>query len=212
MSPAPTPVPGDFGITIDLLRRAQGGDSDALQPLLERYYERVRRIVRLRLGAALRRRLDSGDILQETFLAAVRNFSRFELRDEASFINWLAVLAENQIRDAHDYHIAQKRSMDRQVPLEFVDRSGPIGIDPVAAGLSPEGAAERAEEVARIEAAIERLPPEHRELILLRDYAGASWEVIAEHTGRPSPDAARMVHAKAMVQLARLARESRAGR
>jgi RNA polymerase sigma-70 factor (ECF subfamily) len=198
--------PGDFSITLDLLRRAQGGERAALQPLLERYYERVRRIVRLRLGTALRRRLDSGDILQETFLAAIRNFARFELRDEASFINWLAVLAENQIRDAADYHGAQKRAIDRQVPLEFTDRSGPIGLDPVASDLLPPGAASRAEEIARIESAIERLPPEHRELILLRDYAGASWDVIAEHTGRPSPDAARMMHAKAMVQLARLAR------
>ncbi len=197
----------ELTLTLDLLRRAQGGERQALQRLLERYYERVRRIVRLRLGASLRRRLDSGDILQETFLAAVRNFARFELRDEASFVNWLAVLAENQIRDAADFHGAQKRDARREVPMSFEDRSGPIGIDPAASGLGPPGRAAQAEDVARIEAAIERLPPELRELIILRDYAGASWPAIAEQTGRPSPDAARMAHAKAMVRLAQLARD-----
>ena len=198
--------PEDLTLTLDLLRRAQHGEDAALQRLLERYYERVRRIVRLRLGGALRSRLESGDILQETFLAAVRNFSRFELRDEASFINWLAVLAENQIRDAADYHGAQKRAAAREVPLDFTDRSGAIGIDPVASGLLPPGAAAQAEAIGRIESAIEALPPEYRELIILRDYAGASWDAIAEQTGRPSPDAARMMHAKAMVKLAQLAR------
>src|SRR6185436_18440399 len=111
----PPPKPDDLTLTLDLLRRAQQGERPALERLLERYYERVRRIVRLRLGPSLRRRLESGDILQETFLAAVRNFARFELRDEGSFINWLAVLAENQIRDAADHHGAQKRAMLRQV-------------------------------------------------------------------------------------------------
>ncbi len=200
--------PTDLTLTLDLLRRAQGGEKLALERLLERYYERVRRIVRLRLGSALRRRLDSGDILQDTFLAAVRNFARFEVRDEASFINWLSVLAENQIRDAADHHGAQKRDVGRQVPLEFTDKSGAIGIDPVASGLAPPGLASKAEEIARIEDAIDKLPPELRELIILRDYAGASWETIAEQTGRPSPDAARMMHAKAMVLLTRLARQS----
>jgi RNA polymerase sigma-70 factor, ECF subfamily len=198
--------PFDLTLTLDLLRRAQGGEQAALQRLLERYYERVRRIVRLRLGRALRSRLDSGDILQDTFLAAVRTFARFEVRDEASFINWLSVLAENQIRDAADHHGAQKRDLKRQVPLDFPDLSGDIGIDPVASGLAPSDEAAKAEAIERIEAAIEGLPPEYRELIILRDYAGASWDTIAEQTGRPSPDAARMMHAKAMVRLAGLAR------
>jgi RNA polymerase sigma-70 factor, ECF subfamily len=196
----------DLTVTLDLLKRAQGGEREALQRLMERYYQRVLRIVRLRLGRSLRNRLESGDILQETFIAAVRNFRRFEVRDEASFIHWLATLAENQIRDAADRHGAQKRDLQRDVPLEFTDRSGPVGLEPADAGLSPHDEAEKAEAIARIESAIGQLSPESRELIILRHYAGASWDTIAEQTGRPSPDAARMAHAKAMVQLTRLTR------
>jgi len=181
----------DLTLTLELILRAQGGDRGALERLLEHYYERVRRIVRIRLGSSLRPRIDSGDILHETFLAAIRDFERVELSDEASFVNWLAVLAENQIR---------------QVPPESTDGSDPVGTGPAPPGPAPPGLPGRIEEVARLEAAMERLPDEYREVILLRDYAGAAWDLIAEQTRRPGTDAARRMHARALMQLARLAR------
>ena len=46
----------EFGVTINLVHRAQNGDGEALDRLIGRYYERVRRIVRLRLGPRLRGR------------------------------------------------------------------------------------------------------------------------------------------------------------
>jgi len=202
-------LPDDIGLTLQLVRRVQGGDRAALQPLFERYYERVRRIVRVRLGAPLRRRLDSGDIVQETFLAALQGFGRFDLRDEAALIHWLSVLAENRIRDAADFHGAGKRAAGREVPLGVTDRSGSVRIEPAAAGPGP-GPAENVahdEQVERLEAALSALPADLREIVLLRDYAGMSWDDIAARVGRPSPDAARMAHGKALLQLAARMRE-----
>ena len=57
----------DLTQSLDLVRSAQNGDGGALNLLFERYYERVRRVVRMRLGNKLRQEMDSGDILQETF-------------------------------------------------------------------------------------------------------------------------------------------------
>ena len=193
-----------FDQTIDLVRRAHDGDSQALQSLFGRYYERVRRMVRLRLGAALRHRMDSGDILQETFLEALRTFDRFEMRDQGSFINWLARLAENRIRDAADYHGALKRTAGREVPLSPGDQSTEVDLGLQAGGLLPSESAEAAEQVQRLEAAIERLSVEDRELILLRNYAGAAWDTVAQLTGRPSPDAARVAHKQVIVRLSQL--------
>jgi len=197
-------VDDPFDQTIDLVRRAQDGDAQALQALFGRYYERVRRMVRLRLGAALRHRLDSGDILQETFMEALRTFDRFEMRDQGSFINWLARLAENRIRDAADYHRALKRSAGREVPLSPGDQSTEVDLGLQAGGLLPSESADAAEQVQRLEAAIERLSDEERELILLRNYAGAAWETVARITGRPSPDAARVAHKQVIVRLSQL--------
>ena len=95
MTDADTP---DLTTTFLLVRRAKGGEEEALGSLFARYYPRVSKIVRLRLGKTLLGVLDATDILQETFVAAIKAFKRFELRDEASVINWLSRIAERKIR------------------------------------------------------------------------------------------------------------------
>jgi RNA polymerase sigma-70 factor (ECF subfamily) len=192
--------------TLQLVRRAQAGDGDALQRLFARYYGRVHTIVRLRLGRRLRTRMESGDILQEVFLAALEGFDRFELRDEAAFIRWLARLVQNRIADAADYHGAARRDLGREVRLDGTDDGigdAPGGLDPVASGLLPPDAVDVEQQRRLVEQCLLEMPEDYRELILLRDYAGSSWADVAEETERPSPDAARMMHAKAMVELAR---------
>jgi len=201
----------DLTVTIDLLRQAQGGSQEALNRLFGRYYERVRRIVRLRLGTRLRQRVESSDILQETFIAAIGAFDNFELRDEASFINWLARIAERQVLAAADHHKAQKRDPDREVSIHRDADNSDFGIDPVATGLLPQDQLARAEQTAAVEACIATLPEAYRELIILRNYAGSSWESVAEQTGRPSAAAARMMHAKAIVELGKAVRRAMPG-
>jgi RNA polymerase sigma-70 factor (ECF subfamily) len=196
--------------SLDLVLRAQQGDEVALNRLVERYQARVLRIVRLRLGARLREKVESVDILQETFLAAVRSLHSFEMREEASLIQWLSRLAERQIIAAADYHGAKKRDQRKERPLAATDDDGATATVPLHLVDGREGQPMDlmgdSEERDRIEAALERLPEEHRELILLRNYAGMSWEAIAEETGRPSHAAARMMHARALVELGKLLR------
>lgn len=200
----------DLTVSLDLVKRAQSGEADALNRLFERYYERVRRIVRLRLGRALRECVDSGDILQETFIAAVNSFDCFEMRDEASMINWLSKLAERQIIAAADYHTAKKRDHRREVPLPstVATHAPPSARAPFEAGDPlPIDELDRAEQAEIVEACIHLLSEEYRELLILRNYAGATWETVAEETGRPSAAAARMMHARAMIELGKLVRE-----
>jgi RNA polymerase sigma-70 factor (ECF subfamily) len=194
----------DITRTLQLLSSAQDGDEAALNRLIDRYYERVRRVVRLRIGARLRSKVDSGDILQETFIAALNCFDRFEVKNEASFINWLSKIAERQIMAAADHFGAQKRDAAKEVPLKFGDESGPIGVDPAASELPPLQKLSEQEQLLALESAIAELPEQYRELIILRDYTGASWEDVAEQTGRPSAAAARMMHAKALIELGKL--------
>jgi RNA polymerase sigma-70 factor (ECF subfamily) len=190
--------------TLDLVHAAQGGDRQALERLLARYQERVRRIVRLRIGSALRRQLDSGDILQQVLLDAFRSLDRYEPRDEAGFLAWLAGIAEHRIRDAADYHGSEKRDPSREQPLEAVVRGGADAAQLLVDGASaPPEQASRAEQVERLEACVAELPAADRELIVLRDYIGLSWADVAERTGSPSPDAARMRHTAVLIDLGR---------
>jgi RNA polymerase sigma-70 factor (ECF subfamily) len=182
--------------TIELLQRVQQGDLPAREALFARYRERVLAIARVRLSAGLRRHLESVDILQEALLEAVRGLERFEMRDESSLIRWLAVLVERRIA-------ARARAL-RAVKRDHAEAS------PDAEGREPERSAPEPspsdqaiahEQGARVQAALAGLPERQRELILLRDYAGTSWEAIASELGLPSPDAARMLHARALVKL-----------
>jgi RNA polymerase sigma-70 factor, ECF subfamily len=197
----PLPSP-DVTVTLDLLRQAQGGDRLALDRLVRRYEPRVHSIVRMRLGPALRASLESVDILQETFEAAIRDFDHFEVRDHGSFINWLARIAERKLCDADDHLRAQKRDRRREVPLASSDGSTSLGPVLRAAGPSPSEQVSRNEQIELIEACLSEMPEEYRELIILHDYAGASWEAVAEATGRPSAAAARMKYRTALRDLA----------
>ena len=200
----------DLGVTLQLVRRAQAGDRAALDPLFQRYYDRVRRIARVRLGQGLRQRMDSGDIVQETFISALGAFDRFEVRDESSLLQWLSVLLENRIRDASDWNDAAKRAAARERPLVSDGRSGAITLDLAATALTPAESASHGEQAEALEAALAALPEQDRELILLRDYVGMSWEEVAQRLGRPSAAAARMAHGKVLLELGARLRGGRA--
>jgi RNA polymerase sigma-70 factor (ECF subfamily) len=191
--------------SLDLVELARQGDHRALSELFDRYDARVRRIVRARLGRELRLGLDSGDILQDTFLQATRAFARFVPRDEASLIHWLAQIAQHQIIAAADRDRAHKRDRRREVALEDLASEPRASL---AAGKSRQEHASPLERVSREELArivdesVRALPPDYSELILLRDYAGMSWETVAETIASPSPQAARMRHGRAKFLLA----------
>ena len=192
----------DLTRTIDLVRRAQGGDGSSLERLCARYYERVRPIVRHRLTPALRKVVDSGDILQETFLHAVRGLQRFEVREEAELIHWLARISERQVLAAFDRISAQKRDHAREVGLETdVDLPARESADGGGAAVD----LVRAERSAAVDACLDALPEELREVILMRDHAGGSWEWIAEQQGT-SASSVRRRHARALVELGRCLR------
>ena len=200
--------------TLELVLRAQDGDEQALESLFGRYYDRVRRVVRVRIGPGLRSQLETGDVLQQTFMTAVRLFDRFEMRDEGSLIHWLSMLAERQIHDQADYSKADKRNYQRKVRLEIKGEDGAttdLGRDLRADDLLPEQHSAKAEEQRQLEEAMDQLDEPHRAVILLRDFEGLSWEDVATELGRPSAGAARMFHATALKNLALLMRRGMEG-
>jgi len=160
-------MPDDITQSLDLVQRAQQGDAQAMNRLCERYYDRVRRIVRVRLGSKLRESVDSCDIVQETFMAAVRALSNFELREGASLINWLSRIAEHQIIAQADFHGAKKRDHDRVERLTSTSaRSSTASVANVHVDdhTSPPDAVAREEEKRRLERCLAKLSGEYREL------------------------------------------------
>jgi len=203
-------VPGALDATataadLSLLGRAKGGDRGALAELLARHQERLRRIVRVRLGPALRRHLQTTDIVQETYRAALQGLERLDLSADPDLLSWLAKIAVHRIRDEHDRLHAQKRDVGREVPLgdEGGSQRG-AGALPAAAGTTPSEGAFHSELHELLDACLAELPESWREAILLRDYCGASWEHVASELGSPTLHAAQQLHQRAWIRLRRL--------
>lgn len=195
--------PPELTRTLELVKQAQTGDRDALDRLFARYYDRVLSIVRIRLGRKLRRDFESGDILHDAFQVAVRKFEDFEVSDEASFIGWLRTIVEHQITDKADYVNAERRNRAREVERDAggSDEESPAIHEPASPRTAPLDALVKREGAARVESFLSELEPDYRDLILLRDYEGHSWDRIAELLDRPSPDAARMMYKTALFEL-----------
>lgn len=187
--------------SLDLLALAQRGDQLALEDLITRYQDRLRRIVRIQLGgSALRRDYDSMDFVQGTFRAALPRIGELQPRSAAGLLQWLSLIATNQIRDACDHRNAARRDAGREVALD----------DAVAPGLpdraaAPDERALLAEVREMLDDEVSRLPADQRRVVLLRDYHGEDWERIAAELGRDN-GAARQLHQRAWIQLRRALR------
>jgi len=183
-----------------LLLEARGGSEQALNRLFERCGERLLGLIRLRMGAKLRLRMESGDLLNATLLRAFRNFDSLEARNTRSLMAWLARIAESEIRDQADRLNAQRRDVAKEVPLDS-------DLGELAAQLrSQTSRLVLSESRARLERAIGQLREEYREIILLRRYEELGFKEIGARLGK-SPDACRMLLARAMTALTLKMRE-----
>ncbi len=189
--------------TRHLITLAKDGDETALDQLCRVYSERVRWIVRLRMGGELRSKLESMDLVQDVFISALRDLGNFTYKNEGDFMRWLATIAENRLRDNLDRLHADKRDIRKEVQLNsyqpttgdsFVAALGPIDTTTPSAIMS------KREDLARLAKAIETLKPEYRKVILLTKIERLSYKEIADSLGKSS-DAVRMLVSRAIAAL-----------
>lgn len=197
----------DVTESMRLLDLVQQGDEAALNDLLRRYEDRLKRIVRIRLSAKLRRCVETVDIVQETFQSAIKHIGDLEMRSTASIMQWLSRIAENQMHDVHRRFYGQKRDRTREVRLadggRLADDSSP-GFVAATNEVTPDEQVATDEIRKIVDDAVAELPDDYREVIMLRTYYGGSWEFVAQQIGRPNADAARQLHRRARIRLSRI--------
>src|SRR5438105_2825348 len=186
-----------------LLQRVQLGDNDALNELYNRYLMRVLAAVRARLGAELRGKLESWDVVQDALLASLKNVQSFNQGSEGAFLNWLAKVVENRIRDQLDFFRAEKRDHRLEKPLagRSADSATPLDIPERNDAPTPSQVLILSEDLARLEKAMDQLPEDSRELVVAVKIEGRTYDEIAQALGK-SPDAVRMQVKRALVALA----------
>jgi RNA polymerase sigma factor (sigma-70 family) len=134
--------------------------------------------------------METGDVVQDVLIRAIRTFPDFELRHEHSFPAYLRTILANRLLDLG-------RVDARRPPPKPLDD----GIDPPAGDPSPFDAAAAAERQARFDAALKTLSVSDQELIFLRTELGCDYEEIAEILGRSNPNALRVALRRAILRL-----------
>jgi RNA polymerase sigma-70 factor (ECF subfamily) len=186
-----------------LLDAARGGSLDALGRSLEVHRAYLLAIAERRLDPDLKCKGGASDLVQETFLEAMRDFAQFHGGSPEELRAWLRqVLVNNVGTFTRRFRATSKRAVAREVG--FGAGGSSAGNDPGLAGskLTPSGLAMEHEQVMALRRALERLPDEYRQVVVLRFEEGRSFEEIGPLTGR-SADAARKVWARAMERLRR---------
>jgi len=170
-----------------LLHDARGGDAVALGRLLEQYQRYLMLLAGLQIGQHLRGKVDPADVVQETFLEAHRNFGRFAGENEAQFVGWLRqILAANLANVQRRYLGTHARDvrLERQI-ADSLDRSSMMLEGAlVAQQSSPSQQAARREQAVLLADALAELPPDYREVIILRHLEGLTFPQAAERMGR----------------------------
>jgi RNA polymerase sigma-70 factor (ECF subfamily) len=178
-----------------LLLAAKNGSQEALEQLIAQVGTRLLAIIRLRMGSSLRSSLESRDILQVVLMKAFARIEQVQAETGGSFMAWLARIAENEIRDQAAHYRRHRRDVARQVPLDQVGSA--VLVEQVRSQASQIVLNQQME---RLEQALEKLSPAHREVIVLRKLEELSYTEIGERMKR-NPDACRMLLARAMTAL-----------
>jgi len=175
--------------SIELIVQAQSGDDDALNRLLDRYVPRLRRWASGRLPSSMRTMLDTGDLVQDAVVAALRRLRTIDVQHEGALFAYLRQAVHNRIIDL--YRRKRRRPERQDMPL-----------DAESDETSPLDAAMRAEDVERYEQALARLSDDDRQLIVLRVELGFDYAAMAAAMHKPSAAAARMACTRAIGKLA----------
>jgi RNA polymerase sigma-70 factor (ECF subfamily) len=171
-----------------LLTRAQAGDMDAFEALVEAHRDRVYALA-LRM---MRTEADAAEITQETFLSAYQHLQDF--RGEAAFGSWVHRIAANHaLMRLRHRRVVQAAEEELQGP-SFTEGGSLAEYPQSDWSRDAEGKALDAELGRAIQQATERLPEGYREVFLLKDVEGLSYEQIAETTGASIPAIKSRLH------------------
>ena len=186
------------------LQKARSGLPSALETLIIRYRPYLKLLARLKLHGQLRSRLDDSDLVQEACMYAHRDFDKFRGETEEEFTAWLrkimANLAANCVRDQQRQ--CRDVRLERQLHRLF-DQSSQMMERAVADSYSsPSKHARRRERAVLLANALQELPTDSREVLVLRELEGKSLAEIAQLMDR-SVNAVQKLWARSLVQLRR---------
>lgn len=181
----------------ELIVRAQRGDPAGFRLLVERHQ---RRAFSIAVGV-LHDENDAREVVQEAFVRVFKGLAAFE--GDSSFFTWLYRIVTNLAIDL--VRKPGRRDMEflEERPPSDDESSGELALVSRFDGADPLDVVRRREIAARIQSALEALPPYHRGVILMREIDGMSYEEMATAMGvSKGTIMSRLFHARQKLQRA----------
>lgn len=189
-----------------LLSQARDGSGCAVEELLAAYRDYLRNLASQRLGARLGGRVSPSDLVQETLLAAWKDFGSFRGGDAVQFSVWLRTILLRKVSAAVAAHAkTSKRDIGRE--FSVLPRTGSSVLE-VTKGLAgreetPSTIVSVGEEAIVIQGLMAKLPEDYRLVIQWRHLEGIQFNEIAERLGKTS-GATRLLWLRAIRMLREL--------
>jgi RNA polymerase sigma-70 factor (ECF subfamily) len=166
-----------------LLDRLRAQDSRAWDELLAGYRDRLSRAVAFRIDPRLRGRVDASYVIQEAYLEAHARLPEYMARPTLPIHLWLRLLVGQRLALVHRQHLGTAmRDAGREHAWPGTTADG-LAQHLAAAGPSPSEAAARAEARTYLAAALDRMDPTDREVLVLRHFEQLSNGEVAQLLG-----------------------------
>ncbi len=169
----------------ELLQQVKDGKNEAVEQLLKRFRDPLRRAIELRMDPVLARRVDASDVVQDVLIEANQRLNEYLSAPGMPFHLWLRHLAQDRIIDTYRRHrLAQRRSIDREQPIERPAWNDESSIQLVAQlvdhEVTPASAAIQDELRRRLSQAVYELNDDDRDIILMRHHEQLSNQDVAQ--------------------------------
>jgi len=188
-----------------LLRQAKAGDTIAWGSLLEFYQPYLRLVAQSMVRKYVHLQIDVSDVVQETNLNACRALQQFQGSDEPELVGWLRRILTNHVLNQLK---KQQRPGRRAESLDtLLERASHEAHQALAApGSSPSAGASRREQAVLTANALESLPPDYQQILMMHYLEKVPHKEIGELMGR-SEKASRMLLMRAAKALEKRLRE-----
>ncbi len=188
--------------TDQLLQRAAAGEQAATQELLTRYRPRLRRMVVVHQDQRISATVDPSDVVQETLTEAFQRLPEYIREHPVSFYPWLRQIAWQRLVKLHRDHITRaRRSVEREDDVPLPHASALELADKLASSRTEPGQRLVRQELRdRVRAALDRLRPQDRTLLVMRYLEHMTLTEITE-AQEITASAAKMRHARALQRL-----------
>jgi RNA polymerase sigma-70 factor (ECF subfamily) len=153
---------------------------------LERFRAYLALLARLHWDARLQGRYDPSDLVQQTLLEAYQKRGQFQGQSDAELAAWLRRMLAHNLADTLRAVGRAKRDVDLERSLEagLEDSSSRLGTWLAADQSSPSQRVMKQEELLRLADALDQLPPDQREAVVLHHLQGVALAVLAGQLGR----------------------------